>query len=64
MMDQLREERKSRENAELEAKKKLSEEEDRIREEAKKNADEEHRLKNLEMEKKLRYTGGAFDCPT
>lgn len=60
MMDQLREEKKSRENVELEAKKKLSEEEDKIREEVKKKADEEHRLKNLEMEKKLRDTQEAL----
>lgn len=60
LMDQLRTEKKSRENAELEAKKKLSEEENKIREEAKKDADEAHRLKNLEMEKKLIDTQKAL----
>lgn len=60
LMDQLREEKKTRANAELEAKKKLSEEEDKIREEAKKNADEDHRLKTLEMEKKLADTQKAL----
>ena len=60
LMDQLREEKKSRENAELEAKKKLAEDEDKIREEARKNADEAHQLKNLEMEKKLADTQKAL----
>jgi hypothetical protein len=56
LMEELRNERKAKENAELDAKKKLSEEESKIREEAKKTADEEHRLKILEMEKKLTDT--------
>jgi hypothetical protein len=56
LMDELRTERKAKENAELDAKKKLGEEASKIREEAKKNADEEHRLKILEMEKKLTDT--------
>ncbi|HEY0222524.1 MAG TPA: DUF2130 domain-containing protein [Lactovum miscens] len=60
LMDQLREEKKTRANAELEAKKKLSEEEDKIREEAKKDADEDHRYKTLEMEKKLADTQKAL----
>lgn len=56
LMDELRTERTAKENAELDAKKKLGEEESKIREEAKRNADEEHRLKILEMEKKLADT--------
>jgi hypothetical protein len=56
LMDELRTERKAKENAELDAKKKLGEEESKIREEAKKDADEGHRLKILEMEKKLADT--------
>lgn len=52
-MDELRAERKAKENAELDAKKKLSEEESKIREEAKKDADEEHRLKQLEKDKTI-----------
>lgn len=53
LMDELRAERKAKENAELDAKKKLSEEESKIREEAKKDADEEHRLKQLEKDKTI-----------
>ncbi len=61
LMDQLREERKARENAELEARKKLAEEEAKIREEVLKTADESHRLKQLEMEKKLQDTQKALE---
>lgn len=56
LMDELRAERKAKEDAELEAKKKLAEEESKIRDEAKKTADEEHSLKIKEMEKKLADT--------
>ena len=60
LMDELRAERKAKEGAELDAKKKLSEEEGKIREETKKLADEEHRLKQLEMQKKLDDTQKAL----
>lgn len=60
LMDELRAERKAKESAELDAKKKLSEEETKIREETKKLADEEHRLKQLEMQKKLDDTQKAL----
>lgn len=53
LMDEVRAERKARENAELDAKKKLGEEESKIREESKKLADEEHRLKQLEKDKTI-----------
>lgn len=53
LMDQLRAERKAKEDVELEAKKKLTEEESKIREDAKKTADEEHRLKQLEKDKTI-----------
>lgn len=53
LMDELRAERKAKENAELEAKKKIAEEESKIREESKKLADEEHRLKQLEKDKTI-----------
>lgn len=56
LMDELRAERKAKEDAELEAKKKLAKEESKIRDEAKKSADEEHSLKIKEMEKKLTDT--------
>jgi hypothetical protein len=56
LMDDLRAEKKAKNDAELEAKKKLAEEEEKIRKEAKENADETHRLKILEMEKKLADT--------
>ncbi|NCU31137.1 DUF2130 domain-containing protein [Candidatus Saccharibacteria bacterium] len=53
LMDALRQERKAKESAELDAKKKLAEEESKIREESKKLADEEHRLKQLEKDKTI-----------
>lgn len=60
MMDELRAERKAKEDAVLDAKKTLSEEEAKIREEAKNLADEGHRLKQLEMQKKLDDTQKAL----
>ncbi len=60
MMDELRNERIAKDDAELKAKKKLSEEEAKIRKEVKKSADEEHRLKQLEMQKKLDDTQKAL----
>lgn len=53
IMQVLREEKQARANAELEAQKKLAESEGRIREEARKAADEAHRLKELEKDKKI-----------
>jgi hypothetical protein len=60
-MGELREEKKARVNAELEAQKKLAAGEDKIREEVRKNADEAHRLKQMEMEKKLADTQKALE---
>lgn len=56
IMQNLRAEKKARENAELEAQKKLTAEEAKIRDEAKKAADESYRLKLAEQEKKLADT--------
>lgn len=53
LMEQLREERKARENAEIEAQKKLAAGEDKIREEVARAADEKFHLRTLEQEKKL-----------
>ena len=53
LFDQLRESNKARENAELDARKKLAESEDKIRDEVLKNADEKYRLKTMEQEKKI-----------
>lgn len=61
LFEELRAERSAKENAELEAKKKLNEEEQKIREEVRKAADEEHRLKQLETEKKLQDTQKALE---
>jgi len=61
LMKTLREEKEARNNAELEAQRKLSESEDKIRQEAIKNADESHRLKQLEMEKQLADTKKALE---
>ena len=61
LMTELREERKAKENAELEMQKKLMAEEGKIREEATKSADEKYRLKLEEGEKKLRDTQKALD---
>ncbi len=61
MMDQLRESNKAKDNAELEAKKKLAEEEAKIRAEVEKVADEKHHLRQLEMEKQLADTKKALE---
>ncbi|HEX7632855.1 MAG TPA: DUF2130 domain-containing protein [Candidatus Saccharimonadales bacterium] len=61
IMKLLREEKQARANAELEAQKKLAAGEDKIREDARKNADEQHRLKQLEMEKQLADTKKALE---
>lgn len=53
VMENLREEKKARADAELAAQKKLAESEDKIRADTLKSADESHRLKQLEMEKKI-----------
>jgi len=57
----LLEEQKSRLSAETAAYKKLREEALKIREEAKKEADENHRLKELELQKQLNDTKKALD---
>jgi hypothetical protein len=61
ILNELRNERKARVEAELEAQKKLAANEDNIRQEATKNANEVHRLKQLEMEKKLADTQKALE---
>lgn len=61
LMKELREERKAKENAELEMQKKLMVEENKIREEITKSADEKYRLKLEEGEKRLRDTQKALD---
>lgn len=61
LMETLREEKKARADVELAAQKKLAESEDKIRAEALKSADESHRLKHLEMEKKLADTQKALE---
>jgi hypothetical protein len=53
MMKLLREEKQARANVELAAQKKLAEDEDKIREEVLKSADEKYRLKTMEQEKKI-----------
>ena len=53
LMDQLRESNKARENAELEAKKTIAEEEAKIRADAEKTADERQRLKLAEKDNQL-----------
>ncbi|HSE61754.1 MAG TPA: DUF2130 domain-containing protein [Candidatus Saccharimonadales bacterium] len=53
LMKSLSAEKRARENAELEASKKLAESEDKIREDALKHADEKYRLRALEQEKKI-----------
>lgn len=57
----LRQEQKAKENAELEAQKKLMVEENKIREEITKSADEKYRLKIAEQEKKLADTQRALE---
>ncbi len=61
LMMTLREEKNARANAEIVAQKKLAENEDNIRNEARKLADEAHHLKQLEMEKKLADTQRALE---
>jgi hypothetical protein len=61
LMDTLREEKKARMDAELVAQKKLAESEDKIREDAQRVANESHRLKQLEMEKKLADTQKSLE---
>lgn len=61
LMDTLREEKKARMDAELVAQKKLAESEDKIREDAQRAANETHRLKQLEMEKKLADTQKSLE---
>lgn len=61
LMKTLRAEKQARENAELEAQKKLAAEESKIREEVNKNADEKYRLKLAEQEKQLSDTKKALE---
>ncbi|MDL2342009.1 MAG: DUF2130 domain-containing protein [Patescibacteria group bacterium] len=61
LMQTVREERKARENAELEAARKLAASEDKIRDEVLKSADEKYRLKIAEQEKKLTDTQKALE---
>lgn len=61
LMQDLRESKKAKENAELEMQKKLAEEEGKIREDAVKMADEKYRLRFAEQEKKLTDTQKALD---
>lgn len=53
IMKLLREEKQARANADLNAQKTLTENEDKIREEVRKSADEAYRLKTMEQEKKI-----------
>ena len=55
-------EQKAKANAELEAGKKINEEAAKIREEVRKEADESHRLKELELQKQLNDTKLALDA--
>jgi hypothetical protein len=61
LMQSLRGEKKARENAELEAQKKLAAEEGKIREEVARTSDEKYRLKIAESEKKLADTQKALE---
>lgn len=61
MMQTVRDEKKARENAELEAARKLAASEDKIRDEVLKSADERYRLKIAEQEKKLSDTQKALE---
>jgi hypothetical protein len=61
LMTELREERKAKENAELEMQKKLSEEEAKIRESATKEADERQRLNLAAKEKTITDLQKALD---
>lgn len=61
MMKTLREEKRARENAELEAEKKMSLEQDKIREQITQAADEKYGLKFAEYEKQLSDTKKALE---
>ena len=61
MMQTVRDEKKARENAELEAARKLAASEDKIRDEALQAADERYRLKLAEQDKKLSDTQKALE---
>lgn len=61
LMQDLREERKAKENAELEAQKKLAEEETKIREEAQRQADEKQRLNLAARDKTIADLQKALD---
>ena len=61
MMQTVRDEKKARENAELEAARKLAASEDKIRDEVLKSADERYRLKIAEQDKKLSDTQKALE---
>lgn len=61
LFDQIRALTKAKDNAEIEAEKKLLEKEGKIREDADKSADDRYRLKLAEQEKKLTDTQKALD---
>ena len=61
MMEQMRDVTKAKDNAELEAQKKLAVSEDKIREEVSKAADQKYHLRMLEQEKKLSDTQKALE---
>ena len=61
MMQTVRDEKKARENAELEAARKLAASEDKIRDEVLQAADERYRLKLAEQDKKLSDTQKALE---
>ena len=61
LMQTVRDEKKARANAELEAARKLAVSEDRIRDEVLKGADERYRLRLAEQEKKLTDTQKALE---
>ncbi len=61
LMETVREEKKARQNAELEAARKLAASEDKIRDEVLKGADERYRLRLAEQEKKLTDTQKALE---
>ena len=61
LMQTVRDEKKARQNAELEAAKKLAASEDKIREEVLQTADEKYRFKIAEQEKKLSDTQKALE---
>lgn len=61
LMKAFRDEKRGRENAEIEAQKKLVVEEGKIRQEASRSADEKYRLKLAEQEKQLNDTKKALE---